>query len=433
MHVVALNQFYAPHTSATAQLLRELAEGLVGRGHRVTVVTSGPRFASTFRKPGRSQNDRVVNGVRLIRIPSTHLGKANLVRRVADYATFYAEVLRTLVTMSETPDVFLPLTTPPFIAVAAQLAALPSRTPVVALVQDLYPDIAVRLGVLKHRGIAHRALGALSGASLRRATHLIALSEPMAAHLRRYGVRPGLIDVIPNWALAEVESQAAMADGAQARLEYGLGERFVVMYSGNLGAAHQFETLLAAARRLRDRPEIVFAFVGDGVRKPEVERYVAKERLENVRVLPLAPREQLAQSLAAGDVHVITLRDGLEGLLVPSKLYGALAAERPALFIGPRHDIVAETLEEADAGTAFDTGDVSGVADAIVRLADDRELGKTMGVNGRRYLERHLSRSQALDAYERVLLRALARGATKRARGGETTSPSSRAARRSRR
>lgn len=424
MHVVALNQFYAPHSSATAQLLTELAEGLVKRGHHVTVVTSGPRFASTFRGAARAHVYTEMNGVRVIRIPSTHLGKANLAHRAADYASFYLEALRTLARLPERPDVFLPLTTPPFVAIAAQLAALGgwwptsearwmrgAHVPVVALVQDLYPDVAVRLGVLRHGGLAHRAFAALSRASLTRATHLIALSELMAEHLVAYGVRPGLIDVIPNWALSEVEATTAPKGGAEARLEYGLGDRFVVMYSGNLGAGHQFETLLAAARRLRERRDIAFVFVGEGVRKPEVERFVRQESLANVKILPLAPRARLAESLAAADLHVITMRDGLEGLVVPSKLYGVLAAERPTLFIGPARDSVAETLAAAEAGLSFDNGDVSGVVAAIERLAADRALGQAMGARGRRYLMSHLTRTRALDAYERVLLRAVARGA----------------------
>lgn len=419
MHIVALNQFYAPHGSATAQLLTELAEGLVRRGHRVTVVTSGPRFSSTFRGRARAHH-QTSNGVDVIRIPSTHLGKGNLVKRAADYLTFYAEALRALVQLPTAPDVFLPLTTPPFVAIAAQLAALRSyvpgqplrglrsHVPVVPLVQDLYPDVAVRLGVLRHGGLAHKGFAALAGVSLRNATHVIALSDLMAEHLRGYGVKPGAIDVIPNWALSEVE--AAPASGTQARLEYGFGARgrFVVMYSGNLGAGHQFETLLAAARRLRDDPDIVFAFVGEGVRKAEVERFIRLESLSNVRVFPLAPLSKLADSLGAADLHVITMRDGLEGLVVPSKLYGILAAARPALFIGPARDSVADTLRAAEAGLCFDNGDVEGVVAAITHLAKAPDRARAMGEAGRRHLLAHLGRERAIDAYERVLTLATA-------------------------
>jgi glycosyltransferase involved in cell wall biosynthesis len=401
MHIVALNQFYAPHRSATAQLLTELAEGLVQRGHQVTVVASDAGDGA-----GRVAAE-TMNGVSVVRVRATALGKKSLATRAADYGSFYVGALAAL-SQVQHADVFLPLTTPPLVAVAAQVAALRARTPVVALVQDLYPDIAVRLGVVGRGGLVHRAWGLAGAASLRAATRVITLSQPMADEVARYGVGRERIDVIPNWALGEVEAGTTSAGGAEARLEYGLGDRFVVMYSGNLGAGHQFETLLAAARRLRERKDIVFVVVGEGVRKCEVERFVAEHRLDNVKLFPLAPRERLAESLAAADVHLITMRDGLEGLIVPSKLYGILAAERPAIFIGPRRDAIAETLAVSGCGLAFDNGDVTGVVQAVTDLAARPQAAQAMGALGRRHLDERLGRERALVAYEDTLQRATA-------------------------
>ncbi len=396
LHVVAINQFYAPDRSATAQLLTELAEGLARRGHRVTVLASGER----------RDGPEVINGVHVVRVPATRLGKKSLATRALDYGSFYLGAMAALARLDTPADVFLPLTTPPLIALAPELVALWSRTPVVQLVQDLYPDVAVALGVVPRHGPLHRAWALATRASLRGAARVVALSEPMAAHLRRYGVPGSRVDVIPNWALAELEDEQATQQanrGAKARLEYGLGDRFVVMYSGNLGAGHQFETLCAAMRRLAPRKDIAFAIVGEGVRKAEVERFVAREQLDNVRFYPLAAREDLAESLAAADLHLITMRDGLDGLIVPSKLYGVLAASRPTLFIGPREDVVATTIRDAQCGLAFENGDLSGVVDAITRLAQDRAEARKMGERGRLHLERHLGRERALDAYEHTL------------------------------
>jgi glycosyltransferase involved in cell wall biosynthesis len=398
MHIVALNQVYAPDTAATAQLLSELAAGLVARGHEVTVVAAGARA-------GRE----VLDGVEVLRVPTTRLGKRTLLHRAADYGSFYAGALGVLARVSRRrPDVYLALTTPPMIAAVPQVVAL-GRTPTVALVQDLYPDVAVALGAVRPGGPTHRAWALATRASLSRAARVIALSEVMATHLRGYGVPADRLDVIPNWALAELESMPRETSGHAARLEYGLGDRFVVMYSGNHGAGHSFDTLLAAARRLRDRDDILFVFVGDGVRKPEVERFVQREALANVKLFPLASRERLAESLAAGDLHMVTMRDGLEGLIVPSKFYGILAASRPTLFIGPRTDSIATTLAATRAGFAFDNGDVSGVTDAITRLAasvGEDATARAMGRRGRAHLDTELTRQRALDRYERALRRA---------------------------
>ena len=393
MHIVALNQVYAPDTAATAQLLAELAQGLVSRGHRVTVVAAGER-----------SGHEVLDGVEVVRVKATRLGKKTIFHRAADYASFYAGAFGALAKVAR-PDVFLALTTPPLIAAVPQLVAR-GKTPTVALVQDLYPDVAVALGAVRPGSATHEAWAAATRVSLAKAARVIALSDVMAGHLRHYGVPDERLEVIPNWALRELEDMPRGSSGQRSRLEYGLGERFVVMYSGNHGAGHTFDTLLAAARRLRDRDDIVFAFVGDGVRKGEIERFVQRENLSNVKMFPLAPRERLAESLAAGDLHAVTMRDGLEGLIVPSKLYGILAAQRPALFIGPRTDSIARTLEATGCGLAFDNGDVTGVADAIGRLARLPDTVAAMGAKGRAHLDTELTRARALDRYERALARA---------------------------
>lgn len=412
MHIVALNQVYAPDTAATAQLLTELAQGLVARGHEVTVVAAG-----------EGKGHEVLDGVEVVRVPATRLGKKTLLHRAADYASFYAGAFGALARVSRRgPDVYLALTTPPLIAAVPQLVAL-GRAPTVALIQDLYPDVAVALGAVARDGATHRMWATATRVSLAKAARVIALSETMAGHLQAYGVARDRLDVIPNWALTELESPPRQGADLAARLEYGLGDRFVVMYSGNHGAGHTFETLLAAARRLRDRDDIAFAFVGDGVRRPEVERFVRAEHLTHVRLFPLAPRERLAASLSAGDLHVVTMRDGLEGLIVPSKFYGILATARPTLFIGPRTDTIAQTVSAVGCGLAFDNGDVSGVTEAITRLASSREDARLMGQRGRIHLETELTRTRAIDRYEQSLALAARAGRSRRAPNPTANTP----------
>jgi len=404
MRVVAVNQVYRPSPLATAQLLTELCEGLAARGHEVTVVTA--------RLSADEPPEEIEGGVRVVRAGATRLGKARLWRRAADYASFYASAAGAIARAARGADVLLPLTTPPLIGALAQLASL-GRRPVVAVVQDLYPDVAVALGAVRAGGLAHRAWAAANGAHLRAARRVVALSERMAERIAAYGVPAAQVDVIPNWALAEVEGApdagATSASGALARLEYGLGDRFVVMYSGNIGAGHRFDTLLAAARRLVERRDIAFCFVGDGARRGEVE--AAARALPNVSLRPLAPRERLAESLAAGDLHVVTLRDDVDGLIVPSKLYGILAAARPVLAIGPLGSDVATLTRRAGAGAAVAGDDVDGVVASITSLAARPDRGAALGRAGRAHLLAELGRERAIDRYEATLARALGRAA----------------------
>ncbi|MFO0748133.1 MAG: glycosyltransferase family 4 protein [Myxococcota bacterium] len=401
MHIVAINQVYRPSELATAQLLTELCEGLAARGHRVTVVTAKIR-------PG-DPADAMEHGVRVVRVGSTRFGKSSLVRRGVDYASFYLAAGRALAGLAARGDVdvYLPLTTPPLIAGWAQLFAAARRTPVVSVVQDLYPDVAVSLGAVADGGAIHRAWALATRLSLGRTTRVVALSQAMAERIiQGYGVPAENVDVIANWALGELESDAAgpAPSGREARFEYGLGERFVVMYSGNMGAGHSFETLIGAAQRLRDRADIAFAFVGDGVRRGEIERLTAG--LPNVRMMPLAPRAKLADSLAAGDLHAVTMRDGMDGLIVPSKLYGILAAARPVLSVGQLHSDIAAVVRRAGAGHVVANGDIDGAVQAILAVRDAPDRGRALGLAGRAHLLAELGREAAIERYLQTLAHA---------------------------
>jgi colanic acid biosynthesis glycosyl transferase WcaI len=404
MHIVALNHVYWPNSAATAQLLTELLESLALRGHQVTVITRDePAEHEGFR------GSETRHGVAIKRVRDPGLGKANLWRRAADYLSFHAGAMKVLASLKHRPDVLMPLTTPPLIAAPAQVMGALRRVPVVSVVQDLYPDVAVALGAITQGSATHTMFSIATKMSLRTSQAIVVLSEAMKARVLRYGPAPDAVVTIPNWALAELETVPDRDAGREARLAYGLGDRFVVMYSGNMGAGHQFDTLLEAARRLAHRRDIVFAFVGDGVRRDEIDAWHSKYRLDNVRLFPLAPRAFLAESLAAADLHVVTMRDDMAGLIVPSKLYGIYAAERAALFIGPQGSDVAESIGQAHAGGSFRHGDADGVVAFIENMVASEDRGREAGRRGRVFLEGAHSRQGAVDAYEAVLKAAAMR------------------------
>ncbi len=393
MHITIINQFYWPHHAATSQLMTELAEELVRRGDKVTVIT-----ATVGTDEGITPLNEVREGVRILRVPTTRRGKGSIVSRLVDYSSFFAGALARLATLSPRPDVVMPLTTPPWIAAGAVSVGFARSYPTVALVEDLYPDIAVALGVLPKNGAVHRLWSAVQSLSLRSARRVIVLSTAMRQRVLEYGVADDRIAIIHNWALEELDRPVA---GESMRLRYGFGDRFVVMYSGNMGAGHEFDTLLDAAERLKHREDIVFAFVGDGVRRAAIA--ARADTLDNVHLFPYAPRDVLAQSLASADVHVVTMRGGFEGLLMPSKLYGILAAGRPTLFIGPRTSAVTDVVERGECGVAIELGDVDSVVEHVTRWASDRAHAAQVGAAARECHERHYQRSIAVDAYIDVL------------------------------
>jgi colanic acid biosynthesis glycosyl transferase WcaI len=358
MRVLAINQFYAPDHSATSHLLTDLCEDLVAAGHQATVIASpggylgGPKLAPR----------EAIHGVEVIRPWATSLGKRTLAHRLTDYATFWTSSVARA-TIAVRPDVILVLTTPPLIAVGAALVAAARRIPLVSWVQDVYPDLAIHLGMLPAGTLASAPLTALSRATDRASRFIVALSDGMAERLAARGAARKNLRVIPNWADGNLLYPVPRHANSFLRAHH-LQDRFIVMYSGNLGVGHDVATLVEAARQLESRcPRVLFLFVGDGARRKEAEDLA--KGLSNVRFQPYQPLEQLAESLSAADVQIVTLREGLQGLLVPSKFYGAIACGRPVFYIGPADCEIARAIRADDLGWTGALGDASALARCI--------------------------------------------------------------------
>jgi glycosyltransferase involved in cell wall biosynthesis len=414
VRLIILNQFFHPDHSATSQLMTDLAESLAGRGFEVTALAGRGRYNGGARLPAREN----YKGVRVERAWATSFGKGSGVGRLADYLTFYVGAAWKLITLPR-HDVVMALTTPPLISLLALLACRLKGMKLAALVQDVYPDVGVALGTFKEGSPATRLLDRLNRLVLSRAERVIVLGECMRERVAAKAGRGAAerIDVIHNWAdgakvrpLAEGESNAFAE-------EYGLSGRFVVQFSGNFGRVNDFDTPLAAARLLRGRGDILFLFVGDGAKAGEIKDYVRRHELGNVRLLPYQPRERLLYSLAAGDVHLVTLAQGLAGLSVPSKTYGILAAGRPVLFVGDPRSDVARLVSEHGFGEVVAAGDAAGLARVVSAWADDPEVTRRMGAEARKLFLRRFDRPHAVEAYADSLLKCFGSSAPLDERG----------------
>ncbi|MSP25172.1 MAG: glycosyltransferase WbuB [Myxococcales bacterium] len=401
MRLLAINQFYAPDHSATSQLLTELCEDLVAAGDRVTVIASRGTYLGGTKLPARE----TIRGVDVVRAAATSLGKASVAHRLADYGTFGTSAMLELARAAR-PDLILALTTPPMIASAAAIVARARGVPLVTWVQDLYPEVAVAFGVLRAGSIVSLALARIARLTQRAACLSVALSDGMAARLAAQGQAPARVRVVSNW--SDGQRIYPVPQEANAfRRAHGLEGRFVVGYSGNFGLGHDLASLIDAARRLeKSLPELLVLLVGDGARRGEIERLA--RGLDNVRVLPYQPRESLHESLSAADIHVATLAADLEGLLVPSKLYGILAAGRPLIYAGPEACEVARVVREHDLGFVVPPGDAEALAHAICRAARAVETTREMGARSRRVFDRHFDRPHAVARFRSVLREAVA-------------------------
>lgn len=393
-----VNRFFHPDHSATSQLLSDLAFALAETGLDVEVITSRQRYDDPSAQLPASET---VRGVRVHRVWTTRLGRERLLPRALDYLTFYAAATLHLAARSDRDTIIIAETDPPLMSVPAALAARLRRAGLVNWTQDLFPEIAEALGV---PGVALVAplLKFLRNLSLRQARTNVVLGESMAERLRQAGVASERIRVIPNWSLSESEPLPIGAPNS-VRTEWGLDGKFVVGYSGNLGRAHDFETILDAAQRLRDRDDIRFLFIGSGAQRPRLEQRAAELGLSNIVFRPYQPLEKLALSLAVPDVHLVSLKPEMEGLIVPSKLYAVLAAGRGVLYLGDTKGEIAKLVTKEGCGMAFAMRDGERLAEAIAGLAKDRGHLVELGAQARALWERRFRREDAVGAWRGVV------------------------------
>ncbi len=390
MALIFLNRYFHPDHSATSQMLADLAFGLSRQGRAVTVIASRQRYDdAAVRLTARE----TVAGVAVVRVWSTRFGRDRLLGRAVDYATFTCAAAWALWRAARRPDVIIAMTDPPMLSVMAAAVGRLRRATLVTWMQDVFPEVAEALGLgrgrLSRRGLA--LLRRLRDASLRAAGVNVAVGARMAAHLASGGVPRERIAVIGNWADGQLIRPVPHGDNPLRR-KWGLEGAFVVGYSGNLGRAHEVETILGAIEAVERQqdggsgptgPRILWLFIGGGAQREALMREARQRRLASVRYQPYQPRERLAESLSVADVHLISLRPELEGLIVPSKAYGIAAAGRPAIFIGDPGGEIATLLDTHRCGVTVPIGDSVRLARTVRDLAASHESCRTMGERAR--------------------------------------------------
>jgi colanic acid biosynthesis glycosyl transferase WcaI len=396
--VIFVNRLFHPDHSASSQMLSDLAFS-VADDFEVIVVAGRQRYGD----PGSKLAAReVVRGVRIHRVASTRFGRAGLAGRLIDLASFHGATGLALLRLARRGDVVIVKTDPPLLSIMVAWAARLKQAKLINWLQDIYPEIAVALGVRGLDGVPGRRLKAMRNRALIQARKNVVIGERMAAHLRLCGAPPASIQVIANW--IDESAVTPIDHGANPlRRAWGLEDKFVVGYSGNLGRVHEFETMLGAARALRDDPSIVFLMIGGGYATAGLRAAVRDERLANVVFQPYQPADNLRQSLGVADVHWVSLKPPLEDFVLPSKIYGVLAAGRATIAITARDGESARLVEAHGCGLQVDPGDHVGLTSAIRALAGDRAAAARMGGAARTAAMGAFSRRYALAQWRAAL------------------------------
>ncbi len=383
--LVFFNRSYWPDTEATGQLLTPLSQYLT-REFSLEVVAGAPNHTQVGlqQKPLRQEQHQ---GVSITRVRHTQFSKRSTFGRLSNLATFTLSAFGQGLRLKR-PTVLVMQTDPFFLPLLGPWLKRWHRCQLVCYLQDVYPDIAIAVGKAKE-GLITRTLRKFLFNAYKQADQLIVISQDMAEKCIQHGVPAEQISIVENW--ADCDQIKPVKVNNAFRKEHNLEDKFVVMYSGNLGMAHLLSPILDAAENLKEDERVVFLFVGEGVRKPELMKTAADRNLTNVRFLSYQPREQLAQSLSAADLQIVSMLPDTKGCVMPSKIYGVLASGTAVLALAPQGGDVAKLVETTQVGTVCPSDEphqlTSRLTQAIQNYLDTPELAQQQGNQARRLCE----------------------------------------------
>jgi len=371
VRILLLNLYYPPDTSATAKMAHSVVEAL-SVSHSVTVLCGRPSYDPTERRPWRPYQTEIAGRARIIRAGSTAFPRFEMTKRLVNYLSYVALAIpRSLFVPC---DAVLAMTDPPFQGIVGAIVAMLKRKPYVYNIRDLYPDMAVG-GSIVAPGMLARVWEKLHRWALRRAACVIVLGEDMRARIIAKRVEPARVLVVRDGTeILPTNTPLAAPNPEVVRAIRG-NFSFVLVHAGNLGFYGAWNTLVTAARHLTNEG-VGLVFVGDGAQRPQIE--AAAEGSGNIRFLEFFPASRIPSVLAAGDAHIITVKRGLEGVVVPSKMYGILAAGKPILAVAPKEtDAVSQGVQRGFA-VAADPDRPAEVVNAVRALASDPNKLKAM-------------------------------------------------------
>jgi glycosyltransferase involved in cell wall biosynthesis len=389
MILYLVDRFFWPDESAVSLLLTDLAEDLQSRGHEVHVFTSRQLY---HQPQAHLPKEEIWRGIKIHRLRTSCFGRRHFWLRLADALTFHF-ALRSVHKLGVKPDAWFVMTEPPLILNTVLRLQRQLGGRIIHHVDDLYPDLAMALGSLPRGGPIAALLNRWAKEGLTHCDQVLALGGCMAAVLKQKGVADDRLTITPPWADGSRLTPLDHGDN-RFRQEIGIAsDTLVVMYSGNMGLGHRFETILAAARSLAPNDKIRFVFIGDGAKKNQINSFRQSHNLKNIMMLPYQPRERLRETLSAGDIHLISLDAKVQGFIVPSKLAGILAVGRPVAFVGDKENSLAAAILREPCGCVIPEGEVGQLGKIIEGWLKNPEDRHRLGESARNLFDREYDRA----------------------------------------
>lgn len=394
--LIFINRYFDPDQSATSRLLSDL---VVALEHDILVLTSNQLYDDPKALlPAIEVRGRVT----VRRLGGTRFGRGTLLGRSIDYLSFYGSMIATLLKLARAGDIIVPMTDPPMLSLLAVPIARRKGCRIVNWLQDLYPEVAQVVGTPFLTSLIAKLIKGLRDRSLRAADRNVVIADAMAERLATLNVKRERIRVIHNWvddqALAPIQTKEN-----PLRRGWQLENKFVVGYSGNLGRAHDIETVLSAAGELLD-PQFVFLCIGGGAQYEALKRAVQERGLAYLfRFMPYQSATDLSYSLSLPDVHWISQKPDFEGLLFPSKFYGIAAVGRAIIAIASRNSELARLVSQHDCGVVIEQGDGHTLALELKRMRDAPDICSAMGARARTMLSSRFTKAEAINHWKETL------------------------------
>lgn len=391
-------QYFYPEVASTAQLMTELAEGLVSRGYRIKAFVGQPTYIRTKRLPAKE----VYKEIEIERLPCARFDKNNPIGRLLNWTSFTSLVFFRLLFAKNSSPLFI-VSNPPFLFIIGYLLNLIRGQKYICLVYDLYPDIAEKLGYIKRESLVFKFWNRCNKEFFRKASSVVVPSENMKKIIeKKLGcIGNSKVKVIHNWADGEFIRPIDKVDNWFAK-KYDLVNKLVVLYAGNIGLFHQLETLIAAADKLRANGKIKFVFIGEGGKKNRLMSMVSEKRLDNVLFLPYQDKSILPYSLTCGDISVVSLEKDLDCVAAPCKLYTSLAAGQAILGLVDKNSDVAKIVDKYQVGFCTAQDDVNSVVEFLFMLLNNPELLSKLKINARKCFEDNFQKDIAIDYYSQI-------------------------------
>lgn len=400
--------YFYPDVASTGQILAELAEGMTDT-FDITVICVVPSYSGVIEEKYKTKRIYIEDykGIKLVRVRVPEFTKSNKVSRIKNLvAYFFNSLIATL--KIEKQDYIYTISQPPILGgVLGVLGKWIKGGKLIYNIQDFNPEQTIAVGYAKNKLLLNTVM-AVDKFSCKNSDKVIVVGRDMQETLKnRFNNKKVPSNVfINNW-INEKEIYPLEQNHPKIiafKEKYNLQDKFIIMYSGNIGLYYDLENIIKVIGEFKNREDVVFAFIGDGTVKSKIEEYVTNNNLNNVTFIPYQDKADLIYSLNAADIHWVVNAKGIKGVSVPSKLYGVMAAGKPVLGVLDEGSEARLIVEECNCGVCIEPGNYKEISRNIEYILNNKELIKSLGQNGRKYLEVNLTKDVSINKYKDTIL-----------------------------